>query len=155
MPTIYYLQWHVSTAGPRRDEASDLFYTFHHDTPDTLEDDAFDRLYEEVAAVDIDDLEQLFAEWNRGSGRESDRFQELRYCERCGTYIDGHEEAVTHAAQNHRYDALTASSDPDYIRSERSMSVGDIVERDDQFHACAPGEGRSWNWLLQTAGRTT
>lgn len=138
MPTIYYLQWHVSTAGSRREEAADLFYTFHHDPPDTLEDDTFDRLYEEVATVDTDDLEQLFAEWNRGSGRESDQFQELRYCERCETYIDGHEEAVTHAAQNHGYDALTASSDPDYIRGERSLSVGDIVERDDRYYACAP-----------------
>lgn len=137
MPTVYYLQWHVSEAQSQTD-ASELFHAFHHDPPDTLRDDTFDRLYEEVATVDTDDLETIFAEWNRGSGRESDRFQELRYCDRCSTYIDGHEEAVTHAAQNHGYDALHETDAPDYIRPERSLSVGDVVERDAQYYACAP-----------------
>lgn len=88
--------------------------------------------------MDTDDLEELYAEWNRGSGRESRRFLDLRYCERCHTYIEGGDEAITHAAQNHGYDALHDLGEPDYIRGERSMSVGDIVERDDGYYACGP-----------------
>lgn len=117
--------------------ASDLFHAFHHDPPDTLEEDAFDRLYAEVAAVETDDLEQLFAEWNRGSGRESARFQEFRYCERCHTYIEGSGAAVTHAAQNHGYDPDDLGA-PDYLHGIRSLSVGDVVARDDAYYACAP-----------------
>lgn len=137
VPTIYYLQWHVADA-QTRDEADDLFHDCHTDPPDTLREDVFDRLYEEVAAVDTDDLETLYAEWNRGSGHESDQFQDLRHCEPCATYIDGHEEAVTHAAQNHGYDARHETDAPDYLRPERSMSVGDVVERSDTYHVCAP-----------------
>ena len=88
--------------------------------------------------VETENLEQVYAEWNRGSGRESDQFRNLRYCERCETYIGGSDEAVTHAAQNHDYDALHEPGEPDYVRGERSMSVGDIVERDEQYYVCVP-----------------
>lgn len=137
MPTIHYLQW-LGAPADRRDEAADLFHGFHHDPPDTLQEDTFDRLYEEVAAVDTDDLEQLFAEWNRGSGRESDQFEAMRYCERCHTYIEGSGAAVTHAAQNHRYDPFHDPSTPAYLRGIRSLSVGDVVARNDAYYACAP-----------------
>lgn len=91
-----------------------------------------------MAEVETNDLEELFAEWNAGSGRESDQFHDLRYCERCRSYIEGSGEAVTHAVQNHGYDAFHESSEPEYIRGERSMSVGDIVEHGDSYYACAP-----------------
>lgn len=137
MTTVYYLQWHRTE--PTADtQASDLFHEFHHDPPEILAESAFDELYAEVVTTETSDLEQLFAEWNRGSGRESDRFLDLRYCERCQTYIEGDGEAVTHAAQNHGYDALTDASDPAYVRGIRSLSVGDIVERDGRYNACAP-----------------
>lgn len=127
MTTVYYLQWHRSD--PYQDlAASDLFHRFHADPPDTLTNRQFDQLYEKVTDVDTDDLEELYAEWNRGSGRESDRFRDLRYCEQCETYIKGGGEAVTHAAQNHGYDALHDPGEPEYILGERSMSVGDTVE---------------------------
>lgn len=137
MSTIYYLQWHRTEPTPDP-QASDLFHEFHHDPPTVLTESAFDDLYAEVTETDTRDLEQLFAEWNRGSGRGSDQFQNLRYCERCQTYIEGSGEAVTHAAQNHGYDALTDPSEPAYIHGIRSLSVGDIVERDDTYYACAP-----------------
>lgn len=137
MPTIHYLQWHRS--GPYRDEwASEMFHKYHHEPPTTLSSTTFAKLYETVSVVDTDDLEDIYAEWNRGSGSESPDFLDLRYCERCQSYVEGVEESITHAAQNHGYDALTDSGEPDYIRGERSMSVGDIVERDDQYYACAP-----------------
>jgi hypothetical protein len=135
--TVHYLQWHRGEP-ERRTEASELFHRYHHDPPDALTVRQFGDLYEPVIAVETDELEQLYAAWNRGSGRESDRFLGLRYCERCTSYIEGSDEAVTHAAQNHGYDALHNPGEPDYIRGERSMSVGDIVERDGEYYACAP-----------------
>lgn len=54
----------------------------------------------------------------------------------------GSDVAVTHAAQNHDYDALTGANDSDYVWGIRSLSVGDIVEREDTYYACAP---ISWN----------
>lgn len=137
MTTLHYLRWD-SPDETIRDRASDLFHEFHHDPPQTVTEDDFDELYAEVTTVDTDDLEQLFAEWNRGSGRESDRFEEMRYCERCDTYIEGHGEAVTHASQNHGYDPFHEEDAPAYVRGVRSLSVGDVVERDDAYHACAP-----------------
>lgn len=134
---MYYLQWH--TSDPYEETAaSDLFHEFHYDPPETLTTSQFDNVYQYVADVETDDLEELYAEWNRGSGRESSTFLELRYCDRCDSYINGREEGITHAAQNHGYDGLTESREPDYIHGERSMSVGDIVERNNQYYACAP-----------------
>lgn len=98
----------------------------------------FDDLYAEVAAVETNDLEQLFAEWNAGSGRESEQYRDLRYCEQCQTYIEGSGEALTHSAQNHDYDPFMHPGEPEYIRGERSMSVGDIVEHGDTYYGCAP-----------------
>lgn len=135
--TVHYLQWHQDDP-EIHDPASDLFHEFHHDPPAALTKSVFDDLYQEVAAVETNDLEQLFAEWNAGSGRESTQFHNLRYCDRCHSYIEGSDEAVTHAAQNHGYDAFNASSKPEYLRGIRSMSVGDVVTQDDKHYACAP-----------------
>lgn len=137
MTAVHYLQWH------RRDpywntDSSDLFHRFHYDPPDTLTYDEFDALYEYVAEVATDDLEEVYAGWNRGSGRESTAFLECRYCERCQSYVEGIEEGVTHTVQNHGYNSFTDSSEPDYIRGARSMSVGDITELDGTYYACSP-----------------
>lgn len=103
-----------------------------------LNESAFDNLYGEVAEVETTNLEDLFTVWNAGSGLERAYFYDLRYCERCQSYIKGLEEAVTHAAQNHGYDAFHESRDPEYLRGIRSMSVGDIVTEGDTHFACAP-----------------
>ncbi|NUC74734.1 hypothetical protein HTZ84_20955 [Haloterrigena sp. SYSU A558-1] len=119
-------------------DASDLFHNLHiEDPPEHLGRAEFDQLYREVIDVAVDKPEQVFHEWNRGSGRESDAFLTLRYCERCETYIEGEDEAVTHATQNHGYDALIESGEPDYVRGERSMSVGDIVEINGTYYMAA------------------
>lgn len=76
-------------------------------------------------------------EWNRGSRQETDAFLGLRYCERCDTYIEGFDEAVTHAAQNHGYDALHETEQPEYIHGEPSMSIGDIVAIDGTYYMAA------------------
>ncbi|QIB75332.1 hypothetical protein G3I44_14170 [Halogeometricum borinquense] len=137
MATIYYLNWDKErdNNGP----ATELFHNLHvGDAQEHIDTGAFDDLYREVADdVELENLEDAFAEWNRGSGRESQRFTELRYCERCDGYIDGHDEAITHAAQNHGYDAFTETRDPEYIRGERSLSVGDIVQFEDEYYVCA------------------
>lgn len=117
--------------------ASALFNDFHHETPDELSESTFDTLYEEVTKVDTEDLEDIYREWNHGSGQESSAFRELRYCEQCLTYIEGSDEVITHASQNHDYDPFMQAGEPEYIRGERSMSVGDIVEQDDTYYACA------------------
>lgn len=103
-----------------------------------LTESTFDELYAEVVEVETNDLEQLFAEWNTGSGRESDQYRDLRYCGQCQTYIEGSNEALTHASQNHGYDAFQESNEPEYLRGIRSMSVGDIVILGDMQYACAP-----------------
>lgn len=59
IPTIHHLQWHGSPSD-HLDEAADLFHAGHHDHPDTLEEDTFDRIYGEVATINTDDLKQLF-----------------------------------------------------------------------------------------------
>jgi len=135
--TVHYLQWHHDTPASQ-DDATDLFHAYHVDPPEALPESVFDDLYKEVAAVDTNDLEQLFAEWNRGGGRESDQFRNLRYCDRCDSYIEGRGEATIHAVQNHGYDAFQEAGEPAYLRGIRSMSVGDVVTHGDSHYACAP-----------------
>jgi hypothetical protein len=110
--------------------------------PESFTEDEFESLYRTTTEIDAEPdpefLEQVWERWQRTGHTEGEKFLELRYCERCETHIEGSDEAITHATQNHGYDALTASSDPDSICGERSMSVGDIVERDDQYYACVP-----------------
>jgi len=135
--TVYYLQWHLPDSDIH-EEASDLFHEFHIDPPESLTADEFDRLYEAVTEARGDDLEDLFEGWNVGSGREEDTFLSLRYCERCQTYVEGSDEAVTHATQNHDYDLMQAPEPPEYIRGVRSLSVGDIAEQDGTRYTCEP-----------------
>ncbi len=139
--TIYYLNWDRETDndGP----ASELFHKLNVESVleedekprDSFTEDEFDELYREVILVeaDPDNLEQIWIEWQRTGYTESEEFQELRYCERCQSYIEGSGEAVTHAAQNHGFDTFGETREPEYIRGERSMSVGDIVEFDDTY----------------------
>lgn len=93
MPTVYYLQWDVDDYG----EANERFHQYHFDPPESLASSDFEQLYREVAEVDTYELEELYAEWNRGSGRESDTFLK---------------------------------------QGVRSMSVGDIVEQEDDYYLC-------------------
>lgn len=154
MTKIYYLQWHRQEPyGNER--ASNHFSEFHYDPPSTLSKTSFNELYELVSVIETTDLEDIYAEWNRGSGRESRDFLELRYCTRCQSYVERVDEAITHAAQNHGYDALSSSSEPDYILSERSMSVGDIVERNDRYYSCAPFGWREIDIVSSDGGQTT
>lgn len=104
-----------------------------------------------MAEVETNDLKQLFAGWNAGSGRESDQFRDMRYCERCSSYIEGSGEAEIHAVENHGYDAFHESGAPEYIRGIRSMSVGDMVRHGDTHYACAP---ISWNEIDILPGGT-
>jgi len=133
--TVYYLQWHQPDA-EIHDEAADLFHEFHIDLQASVTEEEFDQLYEAVAEVDVDDLEDLYRSWNMGSGREDEEFLSLRYCERCQTYIEGEGEAVNHAVQNHGYDAFNQSETPGYVHGIRSLSVGDVVEQHDTLYAC-------------------
>ena len=135
MTAVHYLQWHLPDS-ENHEEASDLFHRFHVDPPDSVTEDKFDRLYEDVAEVDVDDLEEVFQGWNMGSRREHDEFLSQRYCERCQTYIEGEGETVNHAVQNHGYDAFNESGTPEYVRGIRSLSVGDVVEEEDTLYAC-------------------
>ena len=136
MPVIHYLQWHHREP-IRKEDAVDLFYEFHYAPPESLSSTSFNDLYKEVAEVDETDLEEIYARWNRGSGRESEQFLELRYCEWCRDYIVGVEKAVNHGIRDHAYYAPTDFRGFDYIHGIRSMSVGDIVERDQTYYACA------------------
>jgi len=73
MATVYYLTWHHS--GPlEHDEASERFHEYHAETPDALAADEFGDMYEEVGEYDVDDPENVWRAFNRGSGREADEF---------------------------------------------------------------------------------
>jgi hypothetical protein len=94
MPEIYYLQWDDED----NVDARDRFHEYHLETPETLSYTEFDQLYDPVAEVETDDLDEIYREWNRGSGYETEEF---------------------------------------LSQQVRSMSVGDIVERDHDHYMCA------------------
>jgi len=137
---LLYLNW-----DRERDEhgpATDLFHNLHHSAEKTVEEldqKAIDELYRDLdIEVEAEDPEKIWTEWNRGSGQESQEFLEHRYCQRCESYIEGSEEAVTHASQNHGYDTFQETGEPHYISGERSMSVGDIAVINNQYHVAMP-----------------
>lgn len=133
--TVHYLQWHQSE--PLEDsDASDLFHDFHHDPPGSLGESTFSDLYQEVAETGTRDLEQVFKEWNHGSGVESTEFLGQRYCEECHTYLDGSRRAIRHAELEHGYNPRLQPGEPEYVRGIRSISVGDVLENNGQLYAC-------------------
>ena len=142
MATIYYLNWDQEREnhGP----ATELFHKISVEQvldedekpPQKYTTDDFDSLYRELVSVDVDssdELEQLWKEWNRGSHQESREFLDLRYCNQCDSYIEGSDEAVTHAAQNHGYDRFEETGEPEYIHGVRSMTAGDVVEIEGEY----------------------
>lgn len=89
--TIYYLNWdreHRDEEYPEPGPAGELFHKLtveevldEHEKPrERFEQDEFSELYREVTELDsdysVDDLEQLWKEWNRGSREESWEFYE-------------------------------------------------------------------------------
>lgn len=134
--TVYYLNW--DREREEHGEASDLFHRLHHeDPPGQMKRDMFNELYREVVQVeaDPDNLEDLWRRWQWTGYTEGETFRNLRYCERCDGYIEGVGEAVTHAVQSHGYDGT--QGEPEYVRGERSMSVGDVVEIDGTYYVAA------------------
>jgi len=134
--TIHYLNWdeEAEEHGP----ASELFHELHGidntEIPD-LDATEFNDLYREVREIEdpAQDPEQIWDEWNRGSGQESEEFLEMRYCEPCDTYQIGADLAIQHAVENHGYDAFEDSSEPEYIHGIRSMSIGDVIQFEDRY----------------------
>ena len=135
---VNYLNWDREERGP----ASTLFHELHATNPEIpdLEPTEFNDLYREVRHIKDgpEDLEQLWREWNRGSGYESEEFLDMRYCNPCDTYQIGSEQAIQHAVDNHGYDAFEEMGEPEYIQGIRSMSVGDVVETGDDYHIAVP-----------------
>lgn len=73
---IYYLNWDKEKQ--ERGPASELFHDLHgfDDDAPVVDSEDFEDLYREVASVegDYSDPEELWREWNRGSGYESQSF---------------------------------------------------------------------------------
>jgi len=135
---INYLNWDREDRG----WATELFHEFHGFDNDIPEINAieFEDLYREVRELEDapEDLEQIWAQWNCGSGQESEEFLEMRYCESCDTYQIGSEQAIQHAVDNHSYDAFENFGEPEYVHGIRSMSVGDVVQTgNDKYHVAA------------------
>lgn len=140
--TLYYLNWGQEEDGT----ASELFHKYNvesvldeEDKPPTgFTEEEFQELYRELISLPgdytEDDLEQIWKEWQLTGFTEGETFQELRYCSQCGTYIEGIEESITHASQNHGYDHFEESGEPDYVKGVRSMSVGDVIEIDGTYY---------------------
>lgn len=72
--TIHYLQWH-----DENESAEEKFHNLHGQDV-SVEEQEFENLWEEVAEDPTTELNDVFARWNRGSGREADVFleQEVR-----------------------------------------------------------------------------
>jgi len=136
---VNYLNWDQEDRGP----ASTLFHELHTTEPEIpdLELAEFEDLYREVRELELEepvDLEQVWREWNRGSGYESEEFHEMRYCEPCQTYQIGSNQVIQHAVDNHGYDAFEEFGEPEYVHGIRSMSVGDVVGIGDKYHVAVP-----------------
>ena len=137
---IHYLGWHLE---PEHGPASDLFHKSHvvdqleedEKPPEAFTESEFDELYDEVVVLEGDyseeDLEDIYKGFQGTGFTEWDEFLEARYCESCDSYIEGSDEAVNHAAQNHGYSPEEEFGEPEYIHGIRSMSVGDVVEVED------------------------
>lgn len=146
MGRLHYLNW--DREEDQHSPASTLFHELHvdEDLPNSFTEDEFDEMYREVAEIDIDsgdpeELEQVWKEWNTGSGLEAQKYLDLMYCEPCDRYIDTPGEAEVHARDRHGYDPLCSQTLPKYIHGERSMSVGDIIEIEDgeqEYHIAVP-----------------
>jgi len=122
----------------------------HEDIPDEFEYDEFQDLYREVTELDLDFDEDeisvdellgtIYERFQATGFTEGEEFLQLRYCGNCDSYIEGEDEAITHASQNHCYDAFEESGEPDYIRGIRSMTPGDVIQVDDSFYqVCGTG----------------
>lgn len=68
--TIHYLDWD----DPDNQDAREKFADLHFD--DTVSEEEFGEMYEEIATDVAADTETVFMKWNRGSGEESDEFIE-------------------------------------------------------------------------------
>lgn len=118
--------------------------TDQDDTPDEFEYDEFQDLYREVTEIELDvdedevSVEELlgtvYERFQKTGYTEGEEFTQLQYCKNCDSYIEGEEEAITHAAQNHGYDAFEETSDPEYIRGIRSMTPGDVIQVEDSLY---------------------
>ena len=140
--SLHYLNWdqEEENTGP----ASKMFHELHVEQEEQYESftaTEFDDLYREVAELesDPDSLEDVWKQWNTGSGEESQQYLDLHYCEPCDMYIDTPGEAEVHARDSHDYDPLKPTL-PKYIHGERSMSVGDVVQdrEKDEFYMAQP-----------------
>lgn len=139
---LHYLNWdrEDSNSGP----ASTLFHELHVDEAEyeSFTVTEFEDLYREVAELESEpeDLEDVWRQWNTGSGEESRQYLDLHYCESCDEYIDTPGEAEVHARDTHDYDPLLNTSLPKYVHGERSMSVGDVVQNreQDEYHMAQP-----------------
>ena len=108
--SIHYLNWHLE---PDHGPASELFHKYYfpdqfdedEKPPESFTQDGFDLFYDEVAVLEADyteeDLEEIYKGFQGTGFNEFDEFQEARFCEPCESYIEGSDEAVTHAVQNH------------------------------------------------------
>ena len=85
MATIYYLNWdkeHRTEENPERGPASELFHNLNVESVlgedekpgNSYTEDEFDKLYREIAEIDVDDPEEAWRQWNAGSGQETQEF---------------------------------------------------------------------------------
>jgi len=139
---IHYLNWDQESRDDDDEDgpANELFHEANTgNLPDRFTEQELEELYREVDDVEASDPEDLFAKYNRGSGRESQEFEDLQFCEQCGEYLPSQDAAIDHAQHRHDYVAGdNGAGTPEYIHGERSLSVGDVVEIDDEYYVAAP-----------------
>lgn len=73
MATIHYLNW--DKEGEEHGEATEIFHDANVDeTPDKIDEEAFQEHWREVAEVDVEHPEEAWKQWNAGSRQESEQF---------------------------------------------------------------------------------
>jgi hypothetical protein len=147
---IHYLGWDRENMAVEEDPelgpASELFHKISVESvldedekpPKAFTEQKFDDLYDEVTVLEGEyfeqDLEDIWQGFQHNDFPSMNEFLEARYCENCDNYIEGSDEALTHAVQNHDYDPEEEFGEPEYVHGIRSMSVGDVVQMDDVYH---------------------
>jgi len=83
--TIYYLNWdkeHRTEENPELGPAGELFHRLNVESvldedekpTNSYTEDEFDKLYREIADVEVDRPEEACRQWNAGSGHEAQEF---------------------------------------------------------------------------------
>lgn len=132
MARVHYLRWDRDDNDEARDLFTDLHVTSIEETPISLPKNHYQKI---TTLPGENNLEQHFRKMNRGLGVESEAFTELFECHTCRTILQNADDAHEHAVDEH--DCTSDDALPEFITGVRSLSVGDVIEQDNDLKMVA------------------